>query len=65
MGERIMEYVIAGIALILFMVGTGGAYLIVRDKQAQWEADQDYRRMQESIKQSKKGVQKNDSSRIG
>ena len=49
-----MEYIIAGMAVSVFMVALGGAYLIVRDKQAQWEADQDYKRMQESIKQGKK-----------
>ena len=60
-----MEYIIAGMAVSVFMVALAGAYLTVRDKQAQWEADQDYKRMQQSIRQSKKGVQKNDSSRIG
>jgi hypothetical protein len=60
-----MEYIIAGMAVSIFIVLLAGAYLIVRDKQAQWEADQDYKRMQQSIKQSKKKVQKNDSSRIG
>lgn len=54
MGECIMEYVIAGMAFSLFMVAVAGAWLIVRDKQAQWEADQDYKRMQESIKRAKK-----------
>lgn len=54
MGECIMEYIIAGMAFSLFMVGVAGAWLIVRDKQAQWEADQDYKRMQESIKRAKK-----------
>ena len=48
-----MEYVIAGMAFTLFMVAVAGACLIVRDKQAQWEADQDYKRMQESIKRAK------------
>lgn len=54
MGERMMEYIIAGMAVSVFMVALAGAYLIVRDKQAQWEADQDYRQMQESIKRAKK-----------
>jgi hypothetical protein len=49
-----MEYVIAGMAFTLFMVGVAGSWLIIRDKQAQWEADQDYKRMQESIKRAKK-----------
>lgn len=54
MGERMIEYIIAGMAFSIFMVGLAGAYLTVRDKQAQWEADQDYKRMQESIKRAKK-----------
>jgi len=49
-----MEYIIAGMAFSIFMVLLAGAYLTVRDKQAQWEADQDYKRMQQSIRQSKK-----------
>ena len=54
MGECIMEYVIAGMVFSVFMVAVAGAWLIVKDKQAQWEADQDYKRMQESIKRAKK-----------
>ena len=54
MGECMMEYIIAGMAVSVFMVALAGAYLTVRDKQAQWEADQDYKQMQESIKRAKK-----------
>ena len=52
--EYVIEYVIAGIAVSFFLSCSVGAWLIVRDKQAQWEADQDYKRMQESIKRAKK-----------
>lgn len=51
--EYVIEYVIAGIAVSFFLSCLVGACLIVRDKQAQWEADQDYKRMQESIKRAK------------
>lgn len=53
--EYVIEYVIAGIAVSFFLSCSVGAWLIVRDKQAQWEADQDYKRMQESIKRAKDG----------
>lgn len=52
--EYVIEYVIAGIGVSFVLSCLVGAWLIVRDKQAQWEADQDYKRMQESIKRAKK-----------
>ncbi len=54
-----MEYIIAVMVCSFFMVALAGAYLTVRDKQEQWEANQDYRRMQESLEEGKQ----NDSTR--
>ena len=61
MGERVVEnlllivdYIGAGIALIIIMVVVYLMYLQYRGEQAEWEARRDHEAMQKSIKEGKK-----------
>ena len=50
----IVDYIGAGIALIIIMVVVYLMYLQYRGKQAEWEARRDHEAMQKSIKEGKK-----------
>jgi hypothetical protein len=67
MGERVVEnlllivdYIGAGIALIIIMVVVYLMYLQYRGEQAEWEARRDHEAMQKSIKE---GNKEDDSAR--
>ena len=50
----IVDYIGAGIALIIIMVVVYLMYLQYRGEQAEWEARRDHEAMQKSIKEGKK-----------
>ena len=50
----IVDYIGAGIALIIIMVFVYLMYLQYRGEQAEWEARRDHEAMQKSIKEGKK-----------
>ena len=61
----ILEAAAGFVFLTIFFAVSWGVILHYKDEQSEWEANRDYKRMQKSIEDGKKGAQKNDSSRIG
>lgn len=55
---EVLDFILAVVFIVFFVMVTWGFILMKRDEQALWQDRKDYNKM-------KKEVEKNDSSRIG
>ena len=54
MGERVMlEFIIGGVVIVIFMLGVMGAALIVRDKEREYWDRKNYQKMKDEIEKEK------------